>query len=381
MRFHARNGRARRAEFATAHGVIQTPVFMPVGTRATVKTLSPADLRAIGAEIILANTYHLFIRPGHGLIERLGGLHSFMAWDRSILTDSGGFQVVSLTDLRKVDDEGVTFRSHIDGSQLRFTPESVVTTQEALGADIAMAFDHPPAWGSSDSEAAQATLRSLSWAERCRKAHGRANQMLFGICQGGFAAEARAESARAIAGLDFVGNAIGGLSVGEPKELLWPLLAASLGSLPEDRPRYVMGMGAPEDLLAAIAMGADMFDCVLPTRLGRNGAFFTRGGRQNIGNARFREVPGPLDAECDCEACRVHSTTYIHHLFRVDEILGLRLLSLHNTRFLIRLMEQSRTAIESGDFGEFALEFLGRYGPTNASCLQARVAIVDAMRP
>src|SRR5919204_316372 len=379
LRLEATDGRARAGVLETSHGPAETPAFMPVGTQATVKTLAPTELREIGARFVLANTYHVFLRPGPDLVERLGGLHGFMAWDGPILTDSGGFQVVSLADLRTVDADGVTFRSHIDGSTLRFSPESVVAVQAQLGADVAMAFDHPPKWPTTPESAAEATARTHRWAERCRRAHRRPGQALFGICQGGFEAAARRDSARAIAGLDFPGNAVGGLSVGEPKELLWPLLAASLGELPPDRPRYVMGLGAPEDLLAAIALGADMFDCVLPTRLGRNGAYFHPEGRRNIANARFRAEDGPLDPSCDCYACRTFSTAYVHHLVRVEEILGLRLLSLHNLRFLIRLVEGAGAAISSGDLAAYAEQFLARYGPDNPSCLAARAAIARSL--
>jgi queuine tRNA-ribosyltransferase len=348
---------------------------MPVGTQATVKTLAPDELRAIGTRFVLANTYHLFLRPGSRLIAELGGLHAFMAWDGPILTDSGGFQVISLAALRKVDEDGVTFKSHVDGTTLRFTPESVMATEAELGADVAMAFDSPPSWGSSPREQAAATARTHRWAERCLRAHGRNGQMLFGICQGGFEESTRVESARWIGSLGFPGHAVGGLSVGEPKEVLYPMLAASLAALPADRPRYVMGLGAPEDLVAAIGLGADMFDCVLPTRLGRNGAFFTPEGRRNIDNARFREVPSPLDATCDCYCCRTFSTAYVHHLVRVEEILGLRLLSLHNVRFLIRLTEAARAAIQQGAYRDFAIEFLGRYAPESPATLEARGAL------
>jgi queuine tRNA-ribosyltransferase len=372
-------GRARRATLQTPHGPVETPVFMPVGTQATVKTLAPTELREIGARFVLANTYHLFLRPGSELIARLGGLHAFMAWDGPILTDSGGFQVVSLSALRKIDEDGVTFKSHVDGSTLRFTPEVVMRVEAELGADVAMAFDTPPAWPSTADQAAAATGRTHRWAERCQRAHARADQMLFGICQGGFDERLRRESARTIGAMGFPGCAVGGLSVGEPKEVLWPMMDASLAELPSDRPRYVMGLGAPEDLLAAIALGADMFDCVLPTRLGRNGAYFHPEGRRNLTNARFREEPGPLDPTCDCYACRTFTTAYLHHLVRVEEILGLRLLSLHNVRFLIRLVEDARAAISSGDLAAYAEQFLARYGRDNPSCLAAGEAIRRAV--
>jgi queuine tRNA-ribosyltransferase len=372
------DGLARSGVLETPHGPVETPVFMPVGTRATVKTLAPDELRTIGARVVLANTYHLFLRPGAELIAELGGLHRFMAWDGPILTDSGGFQVISLADLRTIDDGGVTFKSHVDGSTLRFTPESVMATEELLGADIAMAFDHPPGWGTSPADWAEATRRTHLWAERCRASHKRADQMLFGICQGGFDAAGRRASAEIVAGLDFPGHAIGGLSVGEPKDVLFPMLAASLAPLPPDRPRYVMGLGAPDDLIAAIALGADMFDCVLPTRLGRTGAFFTPDGRRNLVNAQFRRTPGPLDADCDCYACRTFSTAYLHHLIRVDEILGLRMLSLHNLRFLIRLVEGARREIARGTYRAYAADFLARYAPDSASTAAARYALEGA---
>jgi queuine tRNA-ribosyltransferase len=368
-------GRARRGTLATPHGPVETPVFMPVGTQATVKTLAPTELRELGARFVLANTYHLFLRPGSELIARLGGLHRFMGWDGPILTDSGGFQVVSLADLRRIDADGVTFKSHLDGSTLRLTPEIVMRIEMELGADVAMTFDTPPSWPSTREEAETATTRTHRWAERCQRAHARADQMLFGICQGGFDEGLRRESARAIGAMAFAGCAVGGLSVGEPKEVLWPMMEASLAELPADRPRYVMGLGAPEDLLAAIALGADMFDCVLPTRLGRNGAYFHPEGRRNVTNARYREEAGPLDPTCDCYACRTFTTAYVHHLVRVEEILGLRLLSLHNLRFLIRLVEGAAAAISAGDLAAYAEEILARYGPENPSCLAARATI------
>ncbi len=353
-------------------------MFMPVGTRATVKGIAPDELRAIGAQFILSNSYHLHLRPGSELVATLGGLHAFMAWDRPILTDSGGFQVVSLSDLRKIDSDGVTFRSHIDGSSHRFTPEEVMRIEMNLGADVAMAFDHPPSWPSTPAEVAEATNHTHRWAERCRVAHSRTDQALFGICQGGFDPETRRISARVIAELDFPGTAIGGLSVGEPKDLIWPLMAASVNELPESKPRYAMGIGAPDDLLAGVALGIDMFDCVLPTRLGRNGAFFSRNGRHQVTNSRFRDVAEPLDPLCDCYACRTFSTAYIHHLIRIDELLGLRLLSVHNCRFLIHMMEEVRLAIETSTFQEYALERLDRYGRDAASGDLARRAVLQS---
>ncbi len=371
----ASDGAARVGRLSTPHGPVETPVFMPVGTQATVKALAPDELRAIGASFVLANTYHLFLRPGPDLIAQLGGLHRFMAWDGPILTDSGGFQVISLADLRKIDESGVTFKSHVDGTTLKLSPESVMEVEAKLGADVAMAFDTPPRWGTDPTEWKASTARTHRWAERCLRAHARADQVLFGICQGGFDAAARADSARTVGSLGFPGHAVGGLSVGEPKDVLFPMLAASLGALPCDRPRYVMGLGAPEDLVAAVGLGADMFDCVLPTRLGRNGAFFTPEGRRNIDNARFRAEAAPLDHTCDCYCCRTFSTAYLHHLVRVEEILGLRLLSLHNVRFLVRLMERARAAVRAGAYRAFADDFLGRYAPDSASTREARRAL------
>jgi queuine tRNA-ribosyltransferase len=346
-----------------AHGDVRTPVFMPVGTQGTVKALHPDDLKALGAEIILGNAYHLYLRPGHELIERLGGLHAFMQWDRPILTDSGGFQVFSLGHLRKVDEEGVTFRSHIDGSEHRLTPELAIAVQRALGSDICMALDVVAGAEAGEGEQRDAMARTHRWAERCRRAV-QPGQVLFGIAQGGFDATRRTESALTLSGMDFPGYAIGGLSVGEAKELTWRMLAASLEGLAADRPRYLMGVGSPEDLVTAIGMGVDMFDCVLPTRLARNGALFTLDGRVNITAARWREERGPVDGECDCETCKTFSAAYLHHLFRAEELLAYRLASVHNLRFLVRLVERAREAIAASRYDDFARGFLGRYRTT-----------------
>lgn len=352
---------ARTGLIRTAHGSIATPVFMPVGTQATVKTLTPDDLRCAGADIVLGNTYHLYLRPGADLIDRLGGLHRFMAWDRSILTDSGGFQVFSLGHLRDLDEDGVTFRSHIDGSAHRFTPERVVHIQQELGSDIAMIFDECTGYPSGRDEARTSFERTTRWAERARRAHSRADQSLFGIVQGGMYADLRQESACQIVSLDFPGFGIGGLSVGEPKALFYEMLRVSASALPDDRPRYVMGVGAPEDLFEAVRCGVDMFDCVLQTRLGRNGGLFTRDGRINIRNARFREDIGPIDPQCDCETCRTFSLAYLHHLFRTEELLAYRLASLHNIRWTIKLVEDMRDAIRAGTFDALHAEFINRY--------------------
>jgi queuine tRNA-ribosyltransferase len=348
----------------TAHGTVRTPAFMPVGTQATVKALHPADVRATGAEILLCNAYHLMLRPGTDLIARAGGLHGFMRWDAPILTDSGGFQVFSLGHLRRVTDQGAVFRSHIDGSQHELTPEKAMAVEEALGADIIMAFDECPPADADRAQAQAATERTHRWAERCITAHT-TEQALFAICQGGMHADLRRASAEFIAGLDVPGCAIGGLSVGESKETTWAMLDASVAPLPVQKPRYMMGVGSPEDLIEAVRRGVDMFDCVLPTRLGRNGALFTMDGRVNVRNARFAEELGPVDPECDCPACTEFSAAYLRHLFAAEELLGHRLASQHNIRFLVRLMEQARAAIEQGRFEEFATGFLARYRPAN----------------
>lgn len=358
---------ARTGELRTAHGTIETPVFMPVGTQATVKTLTPDDLHTAGAEIILGNAYHLYLRPGSGLVDRLGGLHAFMAWDGSILTDSGGFQVFSLGHLRDLSEEGVTFRSHIDGSTHLFTAESVVRIQEELGSDIAMVLDECTPYPVNEEEARESFERTTRWAERARTAHRRTDQALFGIVQGGMYPHLRRESATQLVDLNFPGYGIGGLSVGEPKDLFYEMMATSAAALPASKPRYVMGVGAPEDLFEAVVHGIDMFDCVLPTRLGRNGALFTRSGRINIRNARFREDRGPIDPACDCSTCRTFSLAYLHHLFHTQELLAYRLASLHNIRWTIQLVGEMRSAIRQGTFAAYRQEFLAGYTPPDAS--------------
>jgi queuine tRNA-ribosyltransferase len=355
------SSRARVGTLTTAHGTFETPVFMPVGTQATVKSLTPHDLRDIGAPIILGNTYHLFLRPGSSLIQSLGGLHTFMAWDRSILTDSGGFQVFSLGHLRDLEEHGVTFRSHLDGSSHLFTPESVVKIQEELGSDIAMVLDECTPYPSAEPEARTSFERTTRWASRAKAAQSREDQALFGIVQGGMYPELRRESATGLVALDFPGYAIGGLSVGEPKALFYEMMAVSSAALPAEKPRYVMGVGAPEDLFEAVSQGIDMFDCVLQTRLGRNGALYTRAGRINIRNARFRIDPGPIDPTCDCYTCRTFTLAYLHHLFRAQELLAYRLASLHNLRWTIQLVEDMRAHIRAGTFTSFHRNFLAQY--------------------
>jgi queuine tRNA-ribosyltransferase len=365
----ARSGAARAGTLTLPHGVVRTPAFMPVGTQGTVRTLSPADLRAVGAEIVLGNTYHLHVRPGEDVIAKLGGLHRFMAWDRPLLTDSGGFQVFSLEGFRRVDENGVEFQSHVDGARRTLTPERAVEIQWTLGADIAMAFDHVAPGGADEATARDALDRSLRWLERCAKRHrelafGPARQTLWPILQGGTHARLRADGLSAIQSLGaWTGLAIGGLSVGEPKPVMYEVLERLEPKLPPAVPRYLMGVGFPEDLVAAVERGVDLFDCVAPTRNGRNGTAFTPDGPVNIRNAGHREDPGPLDPDCDCETCTTFSRGYLRHLFVAQELLGLRLLSLHNVRYLIRLSAQMRAAIESGGeaFPRWAADWRRRY--------------------
>ena len=356
----------RAGLLSTPHGDVPTPVFMPVGTQATVKTLTPDEVRALGARIILGNSYHLYLRPGTERIALAGGLHGFMGWDGPILTDSGGFQVFSLGGLRRVDDGGATFRSHVDGSEHRLTPESVMRVEEQIGGDIIMAFDECPPADADRQTAETATERTHCWAVRCHESHT-TGSALFGICQGGMFADLRRSSAEFIGSLGFAGCAIGGLSVGESKALTWPLLEASVAGLPADKPRYLMGVGSPEDLVAGVRRGVDMFDCVLPTRLARNGALFTPDGRINIANARFATADGPLQPGCDCYTCVHFSAAYLHHLFRCEELLAYRLASIHNLRFLIRLLEELRAAIVGGNFESQSTDFLLRYRPVQES--------------
>ncbi|HEY9287327.1 MAG TPA: tRNA guanosine(34) transglycosylase Tgt [Candidatus Dormibacteraeota bacterium] len=341
---------ARRGRLKTAHGFVETPAFMPVGTQATVKALSPDEIRQAGAQVLLGNTYHLALRPGADRIARLGGLHRFMRWDGAILTDSGGFQVFSLDHLVKVSDEGASFRSHLDGSEQRFTPESVMTIQRQLGSDIAMALDQPVSWPATVDTTRAAMERTHRWARRCLEQPADPGQLRFGITQGGFDPALRAESAATLGAMGFDGFGIGGLSLGEPKGLTYDLLATQTDRLPVDRPRYLMGVGTPADFIEAISRGVDLFDCVLPTRIARNGSVLTRGARINLRNRRFIEDGGPPDAGCDCYTCARFSRAYLRHLFMAGEILGHRLASIHNLRMLIRLVDQLREAIGGGRF-------------------------------
>lgn len=373
----ATDGAARAGRFRLPHGLVQTPAFMPVGTQATVKTLSPDEVERAGAEIVLANTYHLFLRPGHELVRDLGGLHEFMRWDRPILTDSGGFQVFSLASISRIKDEGVEFQSHIDGSRHLFTPERVIEIQQALGADVIMAFDQCPPGRADRALAEEAHERTLRWLERCVARFDQPGpwdrdgrrQTLIPILQGSTFADLRRDAARRVRDLsDWHGIAIGGLSVGEPKPVMYEMLDVLEPELPAKLPRYLMGVGYPDDLLEAIARGYDLFDCVAPTRNGRNGtAWVEDEGQINIRAARFRSDPGPLDPSCDCETCRGYSRAYLRHLFVADEVLGLRLLSLHNVRFLIRLAERGRAEIEAGTFAGWSEDWLARYRRSRAA--------------
>jgi len=353
------DGRARAGLLKTPHGEIPTPVFMPVGTQATVKAVSPRDLKDLGAAIILSNTYHLYLRPGDERIARLGGLHAFMGWDRPILTDSGGYQVFSLAQRRTVDADGVTFRSHIDGSRHRFTPEKVIAIQENLGADIITCLDEcaPPL---DYDYNLQALERTHAWAARCKAAKSRPDQALFGIVQGGVFLDLREQSARFLTDLGFDGYAIGGLSVGETKEQMHAVLELLDGLLPADRPRYLMGVGTPEDLVECVARGVDMFDCVLPTRMGRNGSALTRTGRLNLRNARFADDPAPLEEGCSCYTCTHFSRAYLRHLVVANEILGLHLLTLHNLHLMLTIARELREAILQGRFEDYRAAFWER---------------------
>lgn len=347
----------------TAHGSFETPTFMPVGTLATVKTLLPGEVAATGAGILLVNAYHLYLRPGHELVARMGGVHRFMGWDGPILSDSGGFQVFSLAGLRKVNEDGVKFRSHVDGSEHFYTPELAMEVQAALGVDIAMPLDHVLPGTSEERAAGEAVERTLRWYERCRVAQP--GLATFAIVQGGVHERLRRLHAREAAAAGAPGYSIGGLSVGESKDLMWAMTEVVTSELPIDKPRYLMGVGSPEDLVNAVGRGVDMFDCVLATRLGRNGALFTDDGRANIRNAKYREDAGPIDPQCDCLLCRGFSMAYLHHLFRNDEMLGYRLATIHNVRYLVRLCERMRAAVAGGEFEAFATEYLGRYRATD----------------
>ena len=354
---------ARTGLLTTPHGVINTPVFMPVGTQATVKTMAPEELKEMGARIILGNTYHLYMRPGHKLVEKAGGLHRFMNWDRSILTDSGGFQVFSLADLEDISEEGVHFRSHIDGSRHFISPEKAVEIQNSLGSDIMMAFDECPPYPCDYDYAKKSMNITARWAERCLKAHKNTErQALFGIIQGSVFKDLRRESARQITSLGFPGYAVGGLSVGEPKDIMYEMLEEVVPLMPADKPRYLMGVGSPDSIIEGVIRGIDMFDCVLQTRIARNGTAMTSRGRVVIRNAAYAEDFSPLDPECDCYTCTNYTRAYIRHLLKAGEILGLRLTTFHNLYFTMRLMDKIKEAIEGNYLPEFRNEFFAKYG-------------------
>ncbi|SDQ96816.1 queuine tRNA-ribosyltransferase [Rhizobiales bacterium GAS113] len=349
FKIEARDGAARQGEIATPRGAIRTPAFMPVGTAATVKAMYPAEVRALGADIVLANTYHLMLRPGAERVAALGGLHRFMNWERPIITDSGGFQVMSLANLRKISERGVTFRSHIDGSAHELTPERAIEIQNLLGSDIVMQLDECVALPASDEVAEKAMRLSLAWAERCQKAFGRPEgRALFGIVQGGASESLRVESATALAAMQFQGYAIGGLAVGEPQEVMLRMIEATEPHLPRDKPRYLMGVGTPDDLIRSVERGIDMFDCVMPTRAGRHGLAYTRFGKVNLKNARHADDPRPLDGQSTSAAARDWSRAYLHHLTKAGEILGMMMLTAVNIAYYQELMGELRAAIAAG---------------------------------
>jgi queuine tRNA-ribosyltransferase len=358
---------ARRGRLHTSHGTVETPAFMPCASSGAVKGLSPREVRGTGIEMILCNTYHLYLRPGPDVIRGLGGLHAFTGWDGPILTDSGGFQVFSLAPLREVTEDGVLFRSHLDGSRHLLSPETAIAIQQALGADIVMPLDECPPYPISSEEAREALERTIRWAERSRDVHKGTDQLLFGIVQGGVFPDLRERGARALTRLAFDGYAVGGLSVGESKVEMEAALHATLPLLPPDHPRYVMGVGAPEDLLHAMALGVDLFDCVMPTRHGRTGTLFTSRGRLNIKGARYARDPAPVDAACRCETCRGYSRAYLRHLFVAGEILGLRLNTLHNLHYYGHLMQSARQAVEGGRYREYQRSVLSGLAGEDAS--------------
>ncbi len=358
---------ARAGELHTSHGTFPTPMFMPVGTAATVKTMTPEELKSIGAGIILGNAYHLYLRPGHKLVEELGGLHKFMHWDQGILTDSGGFQVMSLVELRKITEEGVEFASHLDGSRHMLSPEKSMEIQRALGSDIVMSFDECLKHPATRDEVRRSMERTYRWEKRCRAVELKPHQGLFGITQGGMYPDLRKEHLEMLREIPFEGWAIGGLAVGEPQEMMLEILDITTPLLPTDKVRYLMGVGTPEDLLESVARGVDIFDCVMPTRNARTGTLFTTYGKLNIRNARFIRDEGPLDPECDCYTCRNYSRAYLRHLYISGEILGLRLNTLHNLYFYINLMRRAREAILAQRFDEFRSAFYKKYRNTETN--------------
>ncbi len=356
---------ARAGELITPHGLVPTPVFLPVGSQGAVKTLTPEEVDKIGFKMVLANTYHLYLRPGIEVVAGMGGLHKFMGWENAILTDSGGYQIFSLSPLCKVGDEGVTFRSHIDGSEHFLTPELAIEYQEALGADVSMVLDECTAYGDSFEKVKAAMERTHRWAERCQKAQKRGDQAMFAIVQGGVFPELRQQSAEYLTSLELDGYAIGGLSVGEPKKITLEIVEGTAALLPEDKPRYLMGVGSPEDIVESVARGIDIFDSALPTRVARNGALFTWQGRRNIRNAAFKRMERAVVPGCGCYTCRTFSAAYLHHLFKSEELLALRLATIHNLTFMHDLMDKIRSAILDGTFSAFRDSFRAGYQPTD----------------
>lgn len=375
----AEHADARAGEIETPHGSVLTPAFMPVATQASVKSLTPEEVRAVGAAIVLCNAYHLFLRPGVETVETLGGLHRFMAWSGPILTDSGGFQAFSMGSLRKVSDQGILFRSHVDGSEHFLSPELATENQLRLGADVIMCLDQCIAFEADKKQVLEAMDRTHRWAEACYQSYiafqtakglEAGTQALFGIVQGGVFENLREQSARFITAIPFQGFAIGGLAVGEPKEQMYRTTGEVAALLPQEKPRYLMGVGSPEDLVECVAQGVDLFDCVLPTRVGRNGAVFTRRGRLDVTKRGFAELPGALEEDCDCYTCRHFSAAYVWHLFKAKELLAPRLASIHNLQFVLRLMSEMRQAIVEGRFDRFHQDFKETYRPTNEASRQ-----------
>ena len=358
-------GGARVGELVTPHGLVPTPVFLPVGSQGAIKTLTPEEVKDIGIKMVLANTYHLYLRPGIEIVAKTGGLHKFMAWNGAILTDSGGYQVFSLAPLLQVSDEGVIFRSHVDGSEHFITPELIIQFQEALGADIIMVLDECSAYGDSLEKVQKAMVRTHQWAERCQKAKKRNDQALYAIIQGGIFPRLRHQSVEYLTSLDFAGYAIGGLSVGEPKKVTLAVVEETAALLPEHKPRYLMGVGSPEDIVEGVVRGIDIFDSALPTRVARNGALFTWHGRYNIRNAAFSQMEQPIVPDCDCYTCRTFSAAYLHHLFKSEELLAYRLATIHNLYFIHNLTGKIRSAIMDGTFSNFKDNFRADYRPTD----------------
>lgn len=356
---------ARKGTLSTSHGQVETPAFMPVATQGSVKAIAPDDLKTIGTSILLCNTYHLMLRPGIEIVREMGGLQAFMSWPSPILTDSGGFQTFSLDRMKKVTEEGVLFRSHIDGSNHFLSPETSVEYQEVLGADIAMVLDECAPYGLGESPVREAMDRTHRWAIRCKMIHNKQGQALFAVVQGGISQELRLESADTLMSMDFDGYAVGGLSLGEPKAKTYEIVGLMGSILPRDKPRYLMGVGSPDDLIECIGLGIDIFDCAMPTRVARNGGLFTNLGRVSVKNSRFRKEDKPIDWSCDCYTCKSFSVAYLHHLFKAKELLAYRLASIHNLRFVVRLMEHSRNSILEGTFTAFRDNFLSEYRATD----------------